>query len=99
MRYSVKLTPHAIIQIQETITYISRELQVPKTAALWSDYLEKQISELKTMPTRFSCVEEEPWKSRGFRKMPVKNFIAYYFVDEERKQFGLLQLYMVEEIS
>lgn len=35
------------------------------------------------MPERFSIVEDEPWKSRGYRKMPVKNFLVYYYVDEE----------------
>lgn len=37
------------------------------------------------MPERFSIVEDEPWKSRGYRKMPVKNFLVYYYVDEENK--------------
>lgn len=85
MRYLVKVTPHAILQIQDTIAYISKELMVPETARAWSDYLEKQISGLDTMPERFSIVEDEPWKSRGYRKMPVKNFLVYYYVDEEIK--------------
>ena len=37
------------------------------------------------MPSRFPQVDREPWKSIGYRKMPVKNFIVYYFVDEESK--------------
>ncbi len=37
------------------------------------------------MPERFSIVEDEPCKSRGYRKMPVKNFLVYYYVDEENK--------------
>lgn len=85
MLYSVKLTPHAIIQIQETIAYISKDLQAPETAKAWSFYLQEKIAGLNTMPARFSVVEEEPWHSRGFRKMPVKNFIVYYYVDEESK--------------
>ena len=85
LQYSVKVTPHAILQIQDTIAYISKELLVPETARAWSDYLEKQISELGTMPERFPIIEDEPWKSRGYRKMPLKNFIVYYYVDEERR--------------
>ena len=85
MEYSVKLTPHAIVQIQETIAYISKVLLVPETARAWSDYLQKEIAGLSTMPARFSAVDEEPWRSRGYRKMPVKNFIVYYYADDETK--------------
>ena len=85
MEYSVKLTPHAIVQIQETIAYISKVLLVPETARAWSDYLQKEIAGLSTMPERFSAVDEEPWRSRGYRKMLVKNFIVYYYADDETK--------------
>ena len=85
MEYSVKLTPHAIEQIQETIAYISKVLLVPETARAWSDYLQKEIAGLSTMPERFSAVDEEPWRSRGYRKMLVKNFIVYYYADDETK--------------
>ncbi len=37
------------------------------------------------MPARFSAVDEEPWRSRGYRKMLVKNFIVYYYADDETK--------------
>jgi len=81
MDYSVKLTPNAVEQIQETISYISKELMAPEAAKAWSDYLQKEISGLATMPARFSAVDAEPWHSRGYRRMPVKNFIVYYYVD------------------
>ena len=32
-----------------------------------------------------SLVEEEPWRSKGVHKMPVKNHLVYYWVDEEAK--------------
>ena len=85
MEYSVKQTPHAIVQIQETIAYISKVLLVPETAKARSDYLQKEISGLNKMPTRFSAVDEEPWRSRGYRKMLVKYFIVYYYADDETK--------------
>ena len=85
MEYSVKLTPHAIVRIQETIAYISKVLLVPETARAWSDYLQQEIVGLSTMPARFSAVDEDPWRSRGYRKMLVKNFIVYYYIDDENK--------------
>ena len=85
MEYTVKLTPHAILQIRETIAYISKVLLVPETAKAWSDYLQKEISSLNTMPARLSAVDEELWRSRGYRKMPVKKIIVYYYADDETK--------------
>ncbi len=44
MGYAVKLTQHAIVQIQETIAYISKVLLEPETARAWSDFLKKEIT-------------------------------------------------------
>ena len=85
MRYSVMLTPHATAQIGEAVSYISKVLLVPETAKAWADYLEKEIKSLDTLPERYRRIEEEPWRSLGFRVMVVKNFNVYYFVDDEKK--------------
>lgn len=85
MDYSVKLTPHAIVQIQQTIAYISKVLLVPEAAAAWADYLQKEIATLDSMPARYPLTEEEPWRSKGIRKMPVKNFLVYYLIDAVKK--------------
>ncbi|MBQ0102097.1 MAG: type II toxin-antitoxin system RelE/ParE family toxin [Firmicutes bacterium] len=83
MSYKVKLTPHAIGQLKETIGYISKQLLVPDVALAWSNRLQKEISGLDTLPLRYPLVENEPWKSYGIRKMPVENFIVYYLPEEE----------------
>lgn len=85
MKYTVKLTPHAIAEISETIAYISHVLLVPDTARAWADHLQSEISGLYTLPERYPQVEREPWHRLGIRKMPVKNFIVYYYVDQENK--------------
>ena len=79
------MTPHAIVQIQESVAYISKVLLAPETSRTWSDYLQKIIAGLVIMPERFSAVDEELWRSRGYRKMPVKNSIVNYYADDETK--------------
>ncbi|MCR5652553.1 MAG: type II toxin-antitoxin system RelE/ParE family toxin [Ruminococcus sp.] len=83
MEYSVRLAPHAIVQIQEAVSYISKVLNEPNTANSWADYLQKEISKLDSMPARFPLVENEKWAVKGIRKFPVKNFIVYYYIDED----------------
>jgi toxin ParE1/3/4 len=38
------------------------------------------------MPARFPLVDKEPWRTNGIRKMPVKNFVVYYCIDESKKE-------------
>lgn len=83
MQYSVQMTVTAVGQVSDIISYISKVLLVPDTATKWADYLQKEIAGLNTMPARFSLVDEEPWRSKGIRKMTVKNFLVYYWINEE----------------
>lgn len=82
MDYQVILTPLAIEQIQQTMAYITQTLQAPETAQRWAQLLRSEIQGLSFLPFRFPLTSEEPWCSRGVRKMTVKNFLVYYIVDE-----------------
>ena len=85
MRYEVKLTAQAIRQIGEIVQYISKVLFVPETARKWANTLESEIAKLDFMPSRYPLTEEEPWYTKGIHKMPFKNFLVYYLIDEDKK--------------
>lgn len=85
MRYEVKLTAQAIEQIQEIVQYISHILLVPEAARKWADTLQSEIAKLDSMPTRYPLIEEAPWHTKGIHKMPFKNFLVYYLIDEDKK--------------
>ena len=85
MQYTVKLTTQALGQIEETVQYISKVLLEPETARKWADTLHYEIGTLDSMPSRYPLMGEEPWHTKGIRKMPVKNFLVYYLIDEEQK--------------
>lgn len=85
MEYQVTLTPLATEQMHQAVLYIAHTLQTPQTARRWADLLCKEISGLNFMPSRFPLVDEEPWRSYGIRKMPVKGFLVYYLIDKESK--------------
>ena len=42
------------------------------------DRLEEQILSLDIMPERYRKYENEPWKSRGLRVLPVDNYVIFY---------------------
>ena len=85
MRYEVKLTAQAIGQIGETVQYISKIMSEPEIALKWANTLQSEIGKLSFMPFKYALTEEEPWREKGIRKMPVKNFLVYYLIDDENK--------------
>lgn len=82
--YEVKVTPYALCQMQEIVQYISATLQSPDNAANWLDTVKKEMASLSSMPARIPLTEEEPWHSQGIHKMVVKNFLVYFWIDDEK---------------
>ena len=85
-QYEVKITEPAQRQLQEIVRYIAEDLQEKRTAVRMLDTLEKKILSLSTLPNRVALTEEEPWHNAGIRNMPVKNYLVYFWVNEERRQ-------------
>lgn len=85
MDYKVKLTDHAVAQLQEAVIYISKVLQASTVAKHWAARIKKELASLSTMPARYPLTEEDPWHTEGIHKMSVENFLVYYWIDEEKK--------------
>ena len=85
-QYAVKITEPARRQLQEIIRYIAEDLQEKRTVIRMLDTLEKEILSLSTLPNRVALTEEEPWHSAGIRKLSVKNYLVYFWVNEDQKQ-------------
>ena len=85
-QYAVKITEPARRQLQEIIRYIAEDLQEKRTAIRMLDTLEKELLSFSRLPNQVALTEEEPWHSAGIRKIPVKNYLVYFWVNEERKK-------------
>lgn len=83
MDYIVKITSQAEEQIQEIVNYITHELMAPESALHLLDTLEDSFSSLKHFPQRVTLVDEEPWHANGIHRLPVKNFLVYFWIDED----------------
>lgn len=84
-QYSVEITAFAQKQMQEVVRYIAVELQSPEAAFRHLDTLEAAAASLERLPNRIALTEEEPWRSQGVHKMPVKSFLMYFWIDEAAK--------------
>ena len=81
--YNVKITSQAEEQIQEIIHYITHELKAPDAALHLLEALEDSFSSLAHFPQRAALINEEPWHMNGIHRLPVKNFLVYFWIDED----------------
>jgi plasmid stabilization system protein ParE len=49
------------------------------------DIIEKTIGGLEEMPQRYPLVAEERLAAMGYRKSIIKNYIAFFTIDEKNK--------------
>ena len=82
-KYEIQVTRQALEQMREIAHYISYDLMAPEAADNLLDDLKASILKLSVLPKKYPLIEEEPWRSEGVRKIVVKNFLVYYWIDEE----------------
>lgn len=82
-KYEIKVTRQALEQMREIAHYISYDLMAPEAADNLLDDLKASILKLSVLLKKYPLIEEEPWRSEGVRKIVVKNFLVYYWIDEE----------------
>lgn len=105
--YSVKITSQAEEQIQEIIFYITHELKAPEAALHLLDTLENSFASLANFPQRVVLVDEEPWHTKEVHRLSVKNFLVYFWIDEENMKVQVIaviyekrdQLYQLSQID
>lgn len=88
--YQVKLTEQAQEQLFEIVRYITYQLQEPEIARKLATKLEDAMNSLERLPKRIALTEEEPWRSEGVHKMPVKNFLVYFWVDDAQMKVQIV---------
>jgi len=85
MIYQVIISEPAEIDMVAIGLYISEELHSPEAADNLLDEIEQQILSLEQMPKKFALVSDEGLASKGIRLIPVKNYLVFYFTDEQSK--------------
>ena len=90
--YSVIMTPDAIDDITELRNYIADVLGAPDTALAYIRAVRREIGSLSELPARYQPVTDEPWHSRGIRRLLVKNSFVYYRIDESTRKVYIMNI-------
>lgn len=91
--YSVVYSPEAMDDLKEIYAYIAFTLLVPETAEKQVNRIRKEVRSLDFMPSRYSLVDWEPWKSMGMHKVPVDNFVVYYTVNDDSRTVTVIRIF------
>jgi len=91
--YEVVVTQDASDDLSNIRNYIAYGLGTPEAAKSVINSIRKTISSLSSMPSRTREVEEEPWHSRGARRIRSGKFLVYYHIDEESGTVYVLDVF------
>jgi len=82
-RYRVDVSEPAENDLRDIVRYISAQLSAPMTATKLLDAIEEAIAGLADMPQKYPPVTDKRLASMGYRKLVVKNYIAFFTIDEK----------------
>lgn len=80
--YEIIITPDAETDLFEIRDYIAYTLLVPDIALNYIRAIRSELQKLTYMASSIAPIEQEPWHSRGVRKIIAKNFYIYYRPDD-----------------
>lgn len=86
VKYQVKITPQAFLDIDMIYDYIARHLLEPGIADNLVDEIEAGIFSLEEMPNRGAPRRIGNYANKGYRQLFIKNYTIVYRVDETEKQ-------------
>ena len=88
--YEVKVTKQALKQMKKIAHYISFDLMASEAAEKLMDKMKEEILKLTFFTKKHALIDDEPWKSKGVRKIIVKNFLVYYWVDDSNNKVQII---------
>lgn len=71
--------------MEEIRDYIADGRNAPQAAFHLFLEMKNKVASLSNMPERHPLVDSKKWRKQGIRKMIVKNFIMYYWMDVQQR--------------
>lgn len=91
-RYSVEISEPAEQDVLDIARYISAELSAPEAALEMVDTLDDSMNSLDDNPKRQPLVRDDRLAARGYRALPVKNYLVFYIVDEQARVVDIIRI-------
>ena len=92
MTWLVDYADSAKQDLREIYLYIKDVLLEPVIAENQTDRIMDAADALDHMPLRCRLYDNEPWRSKGLRILPVDNFVVLYVPDEARNLVKIMRI-------
>ena len=86
MKYEVQLGGQAKQDLRGIYEYLAFEKQEPEIALKFRNRIVAKLKTLNENPEMYALYQEEPWKSRGLRRINIGNYCGFYIVAEKHVQ-------------
>ena len=85
VKYRVYISDPAEEDLWDMVRYISSQLSAPITAMKLMDTIEEALTKLSDMPHSYPLVRDDRLASMGYRRLEVKNYAAFFTINEKDK--------------
>ena len=92
MIWKIKYSESAKADLITIFEYISYELIAPQTAERQIERIFEVVRSLEYLPMRHQIYNEEPWKTKNIRYVPVDNYIVFYLPDENNGTVNIIRI-------
>ena len=95
-KYRVRITRQAARHLEAIRDYIIDEFHAPDAAKKILRLLRGKMASLSNMPGHVKTIDEQPWGDYGFRKVKVRNYYIYFWLNEEEKKVQVIGVIYVK---
>lgn len=89
--YSLKITKQAYNDLDNIYSYIVSEFDDKISAQDLLDKIEEKILRLTKFPLMGSVVSDPVLKNKGYRKLVINKYIAFYLINEDKKDVVIMR--------
>ena len=90
--YTYQLTPSAIEDLQEIGDYIAKQLHAPESAVNLLREIEAAVAAACAFPLSLPEINDPLLRMKGYRKIIVKNYIAFVLPDQEQQILNVMRV-------
>ncbi|WP_077532499.1 type II toxin-antitoxin system RelE/ParE family toxin [Massiliimalia massiliensis] len=93
MEYKIEITKRAEWDLDQIVAYIAVNLENLPAATRLIDSIENCYRILETLPKSYSYCHAEAFRSMGYRKAVIDNYLMIFRIDEEEKTVYILRFF------
>ncbi len=86
MAYRVTETESAEKDYHQILKYMVEKLGNPSAASAFLDEVDDKYAKVEDNPYLYEAARNPELKKRGYRRIPIKNDVALYLVDEKEER-------------